>query len=143
MLNKSASLMPNIKTTCYSTWLLSISWSRHKLDSFDYLLAVWLFSTLLLSSKGKFHADSSATCLLDRANSPDSTKGPSGFQVTDTRFALDYPKLSSYITDRHNHTHLIFQRNFGCMQSPDWKREVSLHGSVQSTNTSYTSVHGR
>ena len=23
----------------------------HKLDSFDYLLAVWLFSTLLLSSK--------------------------------------------------------------------------------------------
>ena len=32
-------------------------------SSLDYLLAVWLFSTLLLSSKGKFHADSSATCL--------------------------------------------------------------------------------
>ena len=51
------------KTTYYMTWLLSISWSRHKLNSFDYLLAVWLFSMLLLSSKGKFHADSSATCL--------------------------------------------------------------------------------
>ena len=36
--------------------------------------AVWLFSTLLLSSKGKFHADSSARLLymsLDRSNSPD------------------------------------------------------------------------
>ena len=32
--------------------------------------AVWLFSTLLLSSKGKFHADSSAR-LDDRSNSPD------------------------------------------------------------------------
>ena len=51
------------KTTCYTTWLLSISWSRHKLDSFDYLLVVWLSSILLLSSKGKFHADSLASCL--------------------------------------------------------------------------------
>ena len=51
------------KTTCYTTWLLSILWSRHKLDLFDYLLAVWLFSTLLLSYEGKFHADNSATCL--------------------------------------------------------------------------------
>ena len=62
------------KTTCYTMWLLLISWSRHKLASFDYLLAVWLFSTLysLPSSKGKFHADSSVTCMyLDRSNSPD------------------------------------------------------------------------
>ena len=56
--------VPNVKkTTCYTTGLLLILWSRHKLDSFDYLFAIWLFSMLSLSSKGKFHADSSATCL--------------------------------------------------------------------------------
>ena len=45
------------KITCYTMWSLSILRSRHRLDSFNYLLSVWLFSTLLLSSKGKFHVD--------------------------------------------------------------------------------------
>ena len=44
MLNKSASFMPNMKkTTCYTTWLLLILWSRHKLDSFDYLILLAVY----------------------------------------------------------------------------------------------------
>ena len=55
-----------LKKTKRYTYLFSISsWSRHTLDLFDFLRVVWLFSKLLLNSKGKFHTDNSATCSLE------------------------------------------------------------------------------
>ena len=81
MLNKSASLSTQDHVLHYVVALdlvIKTQVDRVVKTQVDLVVktqacAVWLFSTLLLSSKGKFHTDSSARLYmsLDRSNSPD------------------------------------------------------------------------